>query len=378
MQGIDTELVELIGAIYDAVIDKSLWDAALERLRQRYAFQMAVLAAQALPRGDAIIQVGVNMPEPYRASLPGYTREIIDLWGGEARFALSPVGEPIVNSAVTTRDVWEKNRFYLEWARPLDIVDQVGIVLARDRTVMGSLGLSIHRSRRSVSEADLDELRLLTPHLGRAVTISRMLDIAVDTATTFQAALEATNTGVVLVDAALRVIHANAAALAMLTAGDPVRDAGGRLVLREELLPGQLTRAVEEAARDEAALGGRGMAIPTRRLDGTAAAISVFPLERRRLRGDLEGAAVAAVFIADPAEPPAMPDDAMRLLYDLTPAEQRVFALVVGGSRTADIAGRLGVGVGTVRTQLLHIFQKTGQSSRADLVRLSKSLTPPG
>ena len=376
MQPANVEFSELIGAIYDAVIDKRLWEDALERLRQRFDFRMVVLAVHALPRGHAIVQATVNIPAGYRERLADYNDEIMALWGGPKRMAMMPLEEPTLNTSVIAAADWMSNRFYLEWARPLGLVDQIGMILARDRTLFGSLGLSIHTSRRPISETDLDELRLLGPHLRRAVVISRMLDVAVDAATTFQSTIDATTTAIILVDAALRIVHANAAASAMLAVGDPVLSHNGRVTLRQELLPGQLQRAVEGAARDEASLGRRGMAIPARLLDGTAAAISILPLERRSLRGDSNSRAVAAIFVADPAEPPAILTDAMRLLYDLTPTEQRVFQLVVQGENTSAMAAQLGIGVGTVRTHLLRIFRKTGHRSRTGLMRLSRTLTP--
>lgn len=375
---IDAEFDDLIGAIYDAVVDKSLWTDAIDRIRRRFDFEVAALTVHALPQASLVVQATANIPPEFLERASKYSKEIVELWGGPARMAQLPLEEPIRNSDVTGPETWEKNRFYLEWARPLHIVDQVAIQLARDRMLTSALALSVHERRRPVTEADIDELRRLVPHLRRAVIISRMLDVAVDTATTFSAALEAIPTAVFLVDAGLQIVHANVPAQTMLAAGDPVRSSRGRLGLREELIAGQLQRAIEDAGRNEASLGRRGMAIPMRRLDGTAAAASIFPLERRRLRGGPEGAATAAIFVADPADPPSMPADALRLLYDLTPAEQRVFGLVVDGRRTEEIAKQLQVGVGTVRTQLLRVFEKTGRRTRADLVRLSKSLSAPG
>ena len=84
------------------------------------------------------------------------------------------------------------------------------------------------------------------------------------------------------------------------------------------------------------------------------------------------------MFIADAGAPIEMPADAMRLLYDLTPAEQRVFELVVAGVGTGEIAQTLGVLPGTVRTQLLRVFEKTGRHSRAELIRLSSEIRLPG
>jgi DNA-binding NarL/FixJ family response regulator len=101
------------------------------------------------------------------------------------------------------------------------------------------------------------------------------------------------------------------------------------------------------------------------------------PLKRRSLRAGVNIAATAAVFVADAGKPVDMPGDAMRLLYDLTPAEQRVFELLVAGRATNEIAETLGVLPGTVRTQIQRVFEKTGRHTRADLVRLSREIAQP-
>ena len=62
----------------------------------------------------------------------------------------------------------------------------------------------------------------------------------------------------------------------------------------------------------------------------------------------------------------------------MTPAEQRVFELVVAGEPTARIAETLGVAPSTVRTHLLRVFEKTGQHTRGELVKLSREITLPG
>jgi DNA-binding CsgD family transcriptional regulator len=101
------------------------------------------------------------------------------------------------------------------------------------------------------------------------------------------------------------------------------------------------------------------------------------PLERRTLRGGLDRRAAAAVFIGDAVAPLEMPADALRLLYELTPAEQRVFELVVSGQPTAGIAERLGVAPSTVRTHLLRVFAKTDCHTRVELMKLGRELVLP-
>ncbi|MEO5756583.1 MAG: helix-turn-helix transcriptional regulator [Mesorhizobium sp.] len=372
------EIVRMIGGFYDAVIDPSLWHPALDDMRRHFGFHLGALSIMALPTGNAVVQVTMNIPDDYLAGMHLYNDDVIQLWGGAARMAELPLEEPILQSQITGPEIWEGNRFYEEWSRPLGLVDQVGIMLARDRTMVGNLGLGRHESAPPLTEMDMDGLRMLAPHLRRAVTISRILDVATSAATTFEAALDATRSAVVLVAEDMSIVHANAAARAMLKAGDPILVVRGKLALLRELVPNRLQAAVLAAARAEQELGRRGIGIAAKSRDGTALGVQVMPLEKRSLRGGLDRRAAVAVFIGDAAAPIEMPADAMRLLYELTPAEQRVFELVAAGHRTASIAQTLGIAPSTVRTHLLRVFEKTGRHTRAELVKLSLEITLPG
>jgi DNA-binding CsgD family transcriptional regulator len=60
----------------------------------------------------------------------------------------------------------------------------------------------------------------------------------------------------------------------------------------------------------------------------------------------------------------------------LTPAETRVLELLCAGVRPTEIAGRAGVAVSTVRTQIGSIRAKTGAASIRELVRQVAVLPP--
>lgn len=371
------ELNGLIGTFYDAVIEPDFWQKALDDMRRHFGFELGALSVIALPTGTGVVQVSTNIPDGYLAGMQAYNDDVIQLWGGLARLAEMPLEEPILQSQVTGPDIWTGNRFYEEWVRPQGLVDQIGIALARDATMIGNIGLGLHESAPTLTDAEMDGLRLLAPHVRRAATISRILDVATSAATTFDAALDATRSAVVLVAEDMGIVHANAAARAMLDAGDPIVSARGKLSLPRELVPNRLQAAVEIAARAEQEVGRRGIGVAAKSRDGTALAVQVMPLERRSLRGGLDRRAAVAVFIGG-AAPPEMPADAMRLLYELTPAEQRVFELVVAGEPTAGIARTLGVAQSTVRTHLLRVFEKTGRHTRGELVKLSREIILPG
>ena len=138
-----------------------------------------------------------------------------------------------------------------------------------------------------------------------------------------------------------------------------------------------LQTAVAVAARNEMDLGRRGIGIPMRRADGTPCVAHVMPLRAGQIRPGLAQRATAAVFVAPATSPPRMPADALALLYDLTPAESRIFELIADGQAPPAIGVVLGIAPSTVKTHLLRVFDKTGCSRQAELVKLAASMSLP-
>lgn len=234
--------------------------------------------------------------------------------------------------------------------------------------MLANIAFAVHDSAPPVSDAQIEGLRVLAPHLRRAAIISGLLDGRRQAAASFEATLAALGSGVVLVDEQLRVIYANERAEAMFAAGDPLVRTAGRLDLPRELVRGQLAAAVAAAARGSAGLQ-RGSGIPARLGDGGEAVVHVLPLGRHQATRSF--AAAAAFFVAQPSRELNLPMEALQLLYQLRPAEARVFELIVRGLRAADIATLLGIAPSTVKTHTLRLFDKVGVHSRAQLAKLA-------
>jgi DNA-binding CsgD family transcriptional regulator len=66
----------------------------------------------------------------------------------------------------------------------------------------------------------------------------------------------------------------------------------------------------------------------------------------------------------------SLPEQRLRDLFGLTPAETRVALALFDGLSPADAATGLGVSFHTVRNQLVRIFEKTGTNRQTELVRL--------
>lgn len=377
MPTVDIETLELVSALYDCVIEPARWQAALEMLRRRFHLHNTVLAVNWFRRKETNIFVSAGIPGEYLARLPGYEFDVLRLWGGPARIAELPLEEPIVQSDVTDPIEWADNPYVRDWVSPQGMFDAVGIGLERDQTMVANLAGGRHRSQGRFTEAELQGMRFIAPHLRRAVLISGLLETSTSTAATFEATLDASAAGIVLVDAAMSIVHANRTAESMLASGDPIVQRNGMLELRLDLAPGHLQSAVATAAHNEAAIGRRGIAVPTRWRDGAVCVVHVLPLQRGQRRSAVALSACAAIFVAPASGPIEVPRNALSLLYALTPAETRVFELSVEGRTVPQIAAQLGVSAGTAKTHLLHVFDKTGHHRQADLVKLAGELTLP-
>jgi DNA-binding CsgD family transcriptional regulator len=69
----------------------------------------------------------------------------------------------------------------------------------------------------------------------------------------------------------------------------------------------------------------------------------------------------------------AMPEQQLREIFGLTPAEARLALALFEGLTPAEAAADFGLSLHTVRAQLARVFEKTGASRQSGLMRLMMS-----
>lgn len=371
-------LSHIVGMIYDCVIAPEKWGEVTDIIRLEFDFLEGFLTVNSLPMGPIAVHASAGLTQSEVAQFKSFSsEEVLELWGGGERVSLFPICEPLKQSLATTPSDRERSRWYQEWFKPRGVIDAIAIPVAREPTMIGSIGFGRHASVGEIGEAEISGLRLIAPHVRRAVTISRLFDFKAIKAATFASTIEAFAGGVVLIDETLAILHANTAAMAMLSHNDPILSRQGRLALSYKVGNRALEAAVFQATSDEAGFGQRGIGIPTRRNDGSPCILHVLPLGRGELRPGLMRGAALAVFLAPAASPARLPMDALGLLYDLTPAESRIFELICDGKTQTEIAAELGIAASTVKTHLLRVFGKTGCARQAELVKLAASFSLP-
>ena len=376
MSTVDSELVEMIGAIYDAVLEPSRWHAVLDRIRRHFHLHNAIFGLVRFGYEPVTTTVTANVPEQYLTLVhdPKYSADIVRMWGGAEQIARIPIEEPVALLTLTDPQTLRTNPYNVDFGVPQGLVDQVAIALTRDRRQVGTIAFGRDEGLGPVTDEIVAGLRVLAPHLRRAALITGILDEERRRTTMLEAVLAAIRSGIVLVDRSARVIYANPAAEAIIDADDTLHKVNGRLELRGEVVPGQLRVAISAAAEGDVPLGRRGIAIPGTRADGTPFVTHVLPLGNRSVRTGMPGEAAAAVFIADRDDDPQFIVDAASMIYSLTPTEARTFELMVGGHTSSEIAAAMAISPNTLKWHTRQLYDKTGQHRRSDLVRLAASL----
>jgi DNA-binding CsgD family transcriptional regulator len=271
-----------------------------------------------------------------------------------------------------------ETRFYKEWVRPQGIVDFVSATLDKSVTSAALFGVFRHERDGIVDDETRRRMRLIVPHIRRAVLVGRLIDLGSAEAATFADTLDGLSAGMCLVDAVGRIIHANVACHLILDAGDFLSVAGGRLVARDSKINETLQELFAAAGGGDAAIGTQGIALPLRARDSARYVAHLLPLTSgaRRLTG-IAYTATAALFIRKAALETLSPPEVIAQTYKLTPTELRVLLAIVEVGGVPEVAAVLGVAESTIKTHLGRLFVKTGTARQADLVKIVAGFATP-
>jgi DNA-binding CsgD family transcriptional regulator len=368
-------LSALIGDIYDAALQPALWTGVVESVGKFVGGSGASIFSRDSVRrtGNAHYKFGVD---PQYEQL--YFEKYIKFDPLNAAYLTLAVGEVMSNSNVVDRDEFIESRFYREWARPQGWVDTILAALERSPTSIAAFVVFCHERDGIADDEARGRLRLLAPHLRRAVLIGKVIDLKVIEAATFADALDGLSAGMFLVDANARMVHANTAGHVILAAGDFLRLAGGRLVAGDHEIDQAFRDVLIAAGNGDAAIGIKGIALPLTAHDGERHVAHVLPLTSgARRRAGIATSAAAALFVHKAALDIPSPPEAIARAYQLTPTELRVLLAIVEIGGVPETAEALGIGDATVKTHLGRLFDKTGAKRQADLVKLVAGFSNP-
>ena len=361
----ENAISQILAALYEAPLDSSKWEVFLRLTAQAVGGEAAALLLHDFGDAQSLVarQWQVN-PDAFRSYEAHYCA--LDVWQQSVTRSADWLGtsEQFVPFAEL-----ERTEFYNDLILPAGIPHAILAMVERNPSRVANL--SIYRSARAgaFDEQDLPLIRFLKPHIERAYRLHSELAASRSHGADLQAVLNSISTSVILLASKGHIVAMNRAAERVLAEHNGLHC--GRDGLRAERADesASLLRLVAEATATSVgtALKSGGVLTVSRR-GRPSLQLLVSPV--RGFDVDETHPVRAIVFIRDPAQRSRPAHDMLRALFGLTPAECRVAMLVADGLSPTIIAEMLGVSRNTLKSQLASIYQKTGTSREAQLVRL--------
>ena len=368
-------LSALIGEIYDAAVDPSLWGVALAGLRDFVGGATAGIVAKDTARNGGALYFDDGSITPEFTAL--YFDRFVTADPCTAGHFFSTVDRPVSAADIIPRDEFQRTRFYREWAQPQDFVDCLATAI--DRSAATAIVLSVmRRSADGMFDAEAaHRMRLIAPHVQRATLIGKAIELKTVKADALGEALDGLSAGVILVTAAGRIVHVNTAAEALLADVDVFRSEGGRLLSHDAGTNRAVAGLVGAAADGDAAIGTGGISMTLTGRSGETYLAHVLPLAAGARQVAARGSSASAAIFVRKAHFAVSTPETIARTYGLTPTELRVLLGIVEIGGAPEIADAFGIAETTVKTHLGRLFSKTGATRQAELVRLVAGFASP-
>ncbi|KCV62272.1 helix-turn-helix transcriptional regulator [Bordetella bronchiseptica] len=354
----------LLHALYGTLNDDTQWQQVLAALCRRFATRTAALAHYDFDAGAGRIL--------YQAPADGPLQAIYDQGRPLNPWFLSKApylpGRILDSPELIAPEDFLQTDFYREILRPHGLFHRLCGVLARQRNHVWYLVLHRRKEQMPFDGADRARLRTLMPHLMTVFEVRARCAAQARLASLLARVVQAYLPPVLVLDRDGAVLHGEVAADALPA---QLRLVDGRLAARDAALQKPLRERIHRMA--EAALAGRpGRAsLALDEADGAAPIqLTLCALGPDTNAQGGQAGALVGLLISDPGQDARQ---AMRRFADhfaLSPAEEKVSALILQGMTPARVARSLHISEHTVRSHLKQIFRKTNTHRQAELMSL--------
>lgn len=367
-------ILQLVESIYRASLDPPHWDFFAEDLSEALGGAAVCVSLQLPGFITAPVMYVRGFELSYYERLVGHLRDGLPWeearrndWVGRFGNASDLVSDAEISASA----------FYRECMKPLGLAATAPIghtIALEGGEPLATVVAFAREGSRPLDDTDLALGDQLVPHLARAYEIHRKM--------WEMAALARTQdripTGLVMLDALARPIHANASArrISKLADGLSIETSGLRVDAPDD--QEQLELALEAALRP----GVRAESTVFRTLTVQRPSglrpftLTVRPLLEDRPESTLHDAR-AVLYISDLEFSSRREVQALRGRYGLTGAEGQLVSLLCAGLSLESVAAQRKVSIHTVRSQLKQVFAKTSTSRQSELVGRVLSDLPP-
>jgi DNA-binding CsgD family transcriptional regulator len=360
-------LNDIMVSIYSGPLEPEAdWHPCLRALQSHFDADHAVMVL--LDEGDASpvrrVTIGSNFPVGECARL--YT----DVWQVEDPLRIARADVPFDAAQLLGAPYWNECPFRRDFLGAMGLSDVIGINVRLSGQASFHLRLCRLSGRQGFQAEDLEAIGLLVPHIRRSYEIRDRMHGRETVGRLLGAAIDKLMFGIILVDAAERVVNTNRIADRVLARRDLLQVRDHRLCACAIEPTKQLQRMISTAIAARRTGASVSLSLSIEDADRQMS----FGVLVRSLEADRDtvaaGDPACAIMFRDPGESDDLSVDAVRRLFSLTQAESTLGVLLAKGMTIDDAARTLGLSRNTLRTQLKSLFWKTGSARQTDFVRL--------
>jgi len=364
---------ELIRQIYAAAFDPTQWVAVMERLAMSVGGLRGCLTRIDVDTNAAVEAILLRSDPVWVDAYAQHFWSVNVLMDDKTNAKAEPEWQPSVMTEEhgLERDAYLSSEYYNDFMRPQDVDRALFIQLGRSGSVASNINIG-RRTGEVFETSDLEFAARMQPHMVRAYEIGRRIAGPLGVIRNLAEAFQQSPHAVLLVEGDGVLVYANSVAERLLDRDSGLTVINGRVTPMNSEAARQFERVIGQAARRDGPRIGGTMSIPRNnaRLP-LAVRTAPLPFDYGAIH---RMTAPVLVCITDLEAEVIAPSGELRDLFGLTSAEIRLAAAVFEGLSLPEAAEQFGISINTVRFQLARIFDKTGVSRQAALVKLMMRL----
>jgi DNA-binding CsgD family transcriptional regulator/PAS domain-containing protein len=282
-----------------------------------------------------------------------------------------PNRQVMSNQEILPKEEWVNSAFYKNFLEPAGVLHILGADIHTLDGAQCRIRISRSPEHPPFSEAEKELLALFVPHLERTVQLHMRLNRFESERDLYAGAVDQMAVGTIILDEEGKVLQTNQVAERLLRDKDGLKRVDGGLQVGNARDNQEFRRLVKQALLSQKSSNPSVVeALRVQRPSGRAdlgIIVRSIPLPQWN---EGKQCPSVAIFISDPEQESSAPQEIVRALFDLTPAETQLAMLLANGLTLDEASDELNISRNTARAHLRSTFSKTGVTRQTMLVRL--------
>ncbi|MNZ39655.1 Bacterial regulatory protein, luxR family [compost metagenome] len=355
----------MLGNLYQGPLESTPWQSFLNELSQCLDGKYVTFILR--PPSDQNEGLMVNTNGSSAEVVASYSQYYFSL----DPFVDLPSGQVVTLEEFVPREEWLNSEFYKNFLEPVDVFHILGADITTSDGALCRIRVSRSVSAPGFTEEDKQFLAHFIPHLERSVALHTQINRIETERNLYAGAVDQFAVGTIILDENGKILQTNQVADRLLKEKDGLKISADNLQVGTPRDCQEFRRLVKQALQSQR--GERPSVVEAMRVQRPSGRADLGIIVRSVPLSEWnEGKHCPSVviFVSDPEQEASAPQEIVKALFDLTPAEAQLAMLLANGLTLDEASEELGISRNTARAHLRATFSKTGVTRQTMLVRL--------